>query len=170
MAADTAYTTRRRTPTRGMLYNLQATPYHLYRAAPSVRLQREEDRLVAAGAVAEEQAMAAHRLADEAHRSIVRARRSANEAISRMRRIRLQQKLLKERGGEMLRRGLATLDELDEVEREERGEVVAASSSEHAARTASASEAALDLLSMPSPYWDQFVVGADGGTSSPAQS
>ena len=124
-------------------------------AGPSVqdwvKLQREEDRLVAAGAVAEEQAMAAHRLADEAHRSIVRAHRSADEAISRMRRIRLQQKLLKERGGEMLRRGLATLDELDEVEREERGEVVAASSSEHAARTASASKAALDLLSMPSP-------------------
>jgi hypothetical protein len=69
----------------------------------------------------------------------------------------------------MLRHGLATLDELDEVEREERGEVVAASSSEHAARTASASEAALDLLSMPSPG-DQFVVGANGGTSSPAQS
>ncbi|OBT60073.1 hypothetical protein VE03_10400, partial [Pseudogymnoascus sp. 23342-1-I1] len=69
-------------------------------AGPSVqdwvKLQREEDRLVAAGAVAEEQAMAAHRLADEAHRSIVQAHRSANEAISRMRRIRLQQKLLKE--------------------------------------------------------------------------
>lgn len=127
-------------------------------AGPSVqdwaKLQREEDRLAAAEATAEEQAMAAHRMAEE--------------AISRMRRLRMQKKLLKERGSEMLRRGLATLDELDEAEQREREEALAASSSEPAP-TASVSVAALGLLSMPSPYWDQFVVGADSGTPPPAQ-
>jgi hypothetical protein len=74
-----------------------------------VKLQKEEDRLTAAEIAAEEQAMAAHRLADE--------------ALSRMRRLRVQKKFLRERGAEMLRRGLATLDELDEAEEKDRQEI-----------------------------------------------
>ena len=40
--------------------------------------------------------------------------------MARQLRLARQQKLLKVRGGEMLRRGLATLDELNEVEEVER--------------------------------------------------
>ena len=40
--------------------------------------------------------------------------------MARQLRLARQQKLLKARGGEMLRRGLATLDELDEAEEAER--------------------------------------------------
>ena len=50
------------------------------------------------------------------------AYRLANEALSRMRRLRVQKKFLRERGAKMLRRGLATLDELDEAEEKDRQE------------------------------------------------
>ena len=63
------------------------------------RLQREEERLA---------------------REMDAAMNQAQEAMARQLRLARQQKLLKARGGEMLRRGLATLDELNEAEEAER--------------------------------------------------
>lgn len=50
------------------------------------------------------------------------AAQQEQEAFARRMRLRRMQKLLKSRGGEMLRRGLATLDELEAVEERERKE------------------------------------------------
>jgi hypothetical protein len=91
-----------------------------------LKLRQEEERLAAEEAAAEI-------LEEEA------ARKQA-EARARVKRLRLQQKLLKQRGSEMLRRGLKTLDELDEVEERERWEREAA---ELPARATTASSSAV---------------------------
>lgn len=62
-------------------------------------LQREEERL---------------------EREVAAAIQQAQEAFARQLRLMKQQKLLKTRASEMLRRGLKTLDQLDEVEEKER--------------------------------------------------
>lgn len=62
-------------------------------------LQREEERL---------------------EREVAAAIQQAQEAFARQLRLMKQQKLLKSRASEMLRRGLKTLDQLDEVEEKER--------------------------------------------------
>jgi hypothetical protein len=55
-------------------------------------------------------------------REMTAAMAQAQEAFAKQLRLVQQQKLLKTRGGEMLRRGLATLDELDEAEEKDRQE------------------------------------------------
>ena len=108
------------------------------------------------------------------------------EAFARRMRIRRMQKLLKERGAEMLRRGLKTLDELDAAEEHERKET---KEKEEAARrallaTSASSPGAVDasgnsLVNADVPFdavvdWDALAalssqdwrdLGAVGGTS-----
>jgi hypothetical protein len=70
------------------------------------KLKREEDRL--------------DREQEMAELAILQAHQAAIDSLARSQRLKKQRALLRERGGEMLRRGLQTLDELDEVEERER--------------------------------------------------
>ena len=91
--------------------------------------------------------------------------------LAKLLRLDKQQRFLKRRGREMLKRGLKSLDELDAVEEKERNEAKAeaAHSSDHTTPTASASESALSILEMSPSSWDQFLVdvGVDAGGGTP---
>lgn len=109
---------------------------------------------------------------------IARETRTAREAVieiqSRLLRLEKQQSLLKKRGGEMLRRGLATLDELEAVEEQEKREAEEASVREQNAQppddlftTTGLDLGADDLFGNVSPsFWAEL--GGSGGT--PAES
>ncbi|AEO54338.1 hypothetical protein MYCTH_77342 [Thermothelomyces thermophilus ATCC 42464] len=58
------------------------------------------------------------------HDSLAKAQRRLDESLARLDRIRRQKRSLLSRGSEMVRRGLASLDELEEVEQQESGAVL----------------------------------------------
>lgn len=100
------------------------------------------------------------------------AARQEQEAFARRMRLRRMQKLLKTRGGEMLRRGLATMEELEAVEEKERKE-----GEEKAAAAATQAEPVMDpcantghdLFAAVSPsFWAEL--GVPGETPSDSQS
>ena len=65
------------------------------------------------------------------------------------------QKSLKERGAEMLRRGLKTLDELDEAEEKERKKAEAEASPQATTESSAHDAASSDLFSALSPsFWE----------------
>ena len=68
-------------------------------------VEREEFRLDTAEMLAED--------------SFRKAQSALNEAVNRLARLRQQKKFLRKRAGDMLRRGLKTMDELDAVEEKE---------------------------------------------------
>ena len=69
-------------------------------------VEREESRLESAEMVAAD--------------SLCRAQDQMNEALGRLERLRKQKQFLRKRAADMLRRGLKTLDELEDVEEKER--------------------------------------------------
>ncbi len=91
-------------------------------------------------------------------------REAVATAMARLNRLEQQQDLLKTRGAEMLRRGLKTLDELEEVEERERQE---AEAHVHLASPSITNSGGVapehDYLSALSPgFFDRW--GVDGGT------
>jgi len=86
------------------------------------------------------------------------------EAMAKILRLRKQKALLRKRGKEMLRRGLKTLDEFDELEREKQ-EASAPSSSVESDPTVSFVPTS-DVLSLSTSEWDQWLQSADVSTSS----
>ncbi|OBT98136.1 hypothetical protein VE01_03805 [Pseudogymnoascus verrucosus] len=95
----------------------------------------------------------------------LRSGRNSQEAYARRMRLRKQQKALKTRGAEMLRRGLQNLDELDEAEEKERKEAEAKESFPHSPPTTDLGGAVSehDYLSALSPgFFERW--GVDGGT------
>ncbi|KFY60596.1 hypothetical protein V496_05290 [Pseudogymnoascus sp. VKM F-4515 (FW-2607)] len=114
------------------------------------KLKREEDRL--------------DREQELAELSILQAHQAAIESLARSQRLKKQRALLRERGSEMLRRGLATLDELEEAEERNRREAEARSTLPTPSNTNS------EVVDPEhDPYWGLSPgffdrLGADGGT------
>jgi ABC-type transporter Mla subunit MlaD len=63
----------------------------------------------------------------EVQARLVESQRRLDESLARLDRIRRQKRQLLSKGGDMVRRGLASLDEMEEVERQESNAVVEAS-------------------------------------------
>jgi hypothetical protein len=87
------------------------------------------------------------------------AQRSALESAARIRRLKKQEKFLKSKGKDMVRRGLKTLDELEEVEEKERqmeterATVEAAATQVHGQAVAANPFAGIEILLLPPEVW-----------------
>lgn len=90
------------------------------------RILTEQRRLKEEEKQAELSFNEAQRKLEEVHRDLVGAQRDLMERLSRLRRLRQQREHLVEKGGDMVRRGLASLDEMEEAEREESEAIVEA--------------------------------------------
>ncbi|KFY83214.1 hypothetical protein V500_10134 [Pseudogymnoascus sp. VKM F-4518 (FW-2643)] len=93
----------------------------------------------------------------------------AQEAMAKQLRVSKQQRLLKSRGGEMLRRGLRTLDELEEAEASERAALAKAARLPASPSTTNSGVpdpeldfSTFDHAALSPSYWPNW--GVDGGT------
>jgi hypothetical protein len=130
---------------RGVKCDVEGIPVGEWRA-----LEMEEDRL-------EKESEAASRLLAE-------NLRLAQENSARLARLEKQKKFLKSKGKDMLRRGLKTLDELEEAEEkerqaEERSRAAAAAIPTSAVQTQSDPFAGLEVPLLPPEVWDGWDFG-----------
>jgi hypothetical protein len=125
------------------------------------RLKKEEERL--------------EREQELAELSVLQAHQAAIEGLARSQRLKKQRAMLRERGAEMLRRGLKTLDELDtleQLEREERDHAVVlppnpALGSLFPLVNSSESEVQPDPAFLSDGFWEDL--GFDGGIPQASQ-
>lgn len=97
------------------------------------------------------------------------AAQQEQEAFARRMRLRRMQKLLKTRGGEMLRRGLATMEELEAVEEKERKEREEKAVTQAEPVMDPCANTGHDLFAAVSPsFWAEL--GVPGETPSDSQS
>lgn len=98
---------------------------------------------------------------------------AAMEGLARVQRLEKQQELLKKRGAEMIRRGLQTVDRLEEIEEQERREKEDAMWREYQIRamTGSSPDVLGDLVDLnfdPSdPFWATWDFGSGTPRASP---
>jgi len=95
-----------------------------------------------------------------------RLQEEEEEAMAKILRLRKQQRLFRSRAKDMLRRGLKTMDELDEAEEKERAAAEQAARQGGEVNASSEVPPEGDLFESLSPsFWDQFAQGA--GVSTP---
>lgn len=126
-------------------------------SGPSVadweRLRKEEERL--------------EREQELAEQAILQAHQAAIAALARSQRLKKQRALLKQRGSEMIRRGAATLDELDDLEAKEKENAELLTHAQSVPLPASASEVAVDPSFLSDSFWGDLDFA--GGTPAVSQ-
>ncbi len=87
--------------------------------------------------------------------------------MARSQRLKKQRALLKQRGSEMIRRGAATLDELDDLEAKEKENAELLTHAQSVPLPASASEVAVDPSFLSDSFWGDLDFA--GGTPAVSQ-